>query len=229
MITINLLPEELRKKEEPSPLTKIAQSLKGQGQLFKNLAITAIIALIFLHAALFFVGMRSSATFKNMTHKYNQLLPAKKEYEALKAELDVTAKKAQAIDTLMANRFSWARKLNDLSDSMTQGIWLTGITYEEKPSEMSVQVKASSSLNGGKKEIMKAETKKVNMRYLNISGYASSMGEQGTALIGKFIQAMKDNPAFFRDFSEIKLESIKSDKILDQEVMNFKISCLFKT
>ena len=76
---------------------------------------------------------------------------------------------------------------------------------------------------------MKTETQKVNVRYLNISGYASSMGEQGTALVGKFINGMKESPAFFSDFSDIKLESIKSEKVLDQEVMSFQITCQFKS
>ena len=40
---------------------------------------------------------------------------------------------------------------------------------------------------------------------------------------------MKSNPSFFSDFTEIKLESIRTEKIFDQEVMNFKITCLFKT
>ena len=54
------------------------------------------------------------------------------------------------------------------------------------------------------------------------------MGEQGTALVGKFIQGMKDDQSFFSDFSDIKLESIKSEKVLDQEVMAFQITCQFK-
>jgi hypothetical protein len=55
------------------------------------------------------------------------------------------------------------------------------------------------------------------------------MGEQGAALVGKFIASMKDNPLFFADFADIKLESIKTEKMFDQEVMRFKIICLFKS
>ena len=227
MIKINLLPEERREKE--SSFSKISMSFKGQTELFRNLAIAAVFVVICMHIVLFFVGARSTTTSKTMSKKYHELLPTKREYEVLKSEVDVANRKAKAIDDLMANRFSWAKKLNELSDCMTQGIWLTDINYEEKLSEISVQVKAASFLGGNKKEIMKTETKKLNLRYLNISGYASSMGEQGTALIGKLIQSMKDNPPFFQDFSDIKLESIKSEKLFDQEVMNFKITCLFKT
>ena len=226
MIKINLLPEGLKREE--SPFTKIGLSFKGREAAFKNFVIALILVLVAVHVALFFIGTRSSATSKSLTQKYNSLLPGTIECAALKAETDITNKKAQSIDYLMANRFSWAMKLNSLSDSMTPGIWLTSLSYEEKPGEVSVQVKIPS-FAGGKKEEMKTETKNINLRYLNISGYASSMGEQGTVLIGKFIKSMKENESFFGDFSEIKLESIKAEKFLDQEVMSFKITCLFKT
>ena len=228
MIKINLLPQELKRDDESS-LTKIGLILKARARTFRNLGIAVILILAVAHIVLFFIGINSSEAFKNLSRKNNSLLPGKREYEALKAEVDIANKKAAAIDALMANRFIWAKKLNDLGDSMTQGIWLTDISYEEKPSEVTVQIKVPPPHDSGKKEAVKTETRKLNVRYLNISGYASSIGEQGTALVGKFIQDMKNNPSFYSDFSEIKLESIKSEKFLDQEVMVFKITCLFKT
>ena len=227
MIKINLLPEDLKKQE--SSFTRIALSFKGREGAVKNFVIALILILVAVHVALFFIGTRSSATLKSLTQKHNSLIPGMKECEALKVETDITNRKAQSIDSLMANRFSWAMKLNSLSDCMTPGIWLTSLSYEAKPGEVSVQVKIPSSPAGGKKETMKTETKNVNLRYLNISGYASGTGEQMTVLIGNFIKSMKESESFFRDFSEIKLESIKSEKFLDQEVMSFKITCLFKT
>ncbi len=227
MIKINLMPEE--QKAHESSFTKIKMSFRLHGRSLKNIVITAISVLAIVHLSLFFIVARSSSTFKSMSQKYKKLLPGRKEYEVLKDEVGSANKKAKAIEGLMANRFSWANKLNSLSDSMAQGIWLTALTYEEKPSDIPVQVKAYSSPAGNKKEIMKTETKRVNLKFLNISGYASSMGEQGTALIGKFIKGMKENPSFFSDFSDIKLESIKSEKFMDQEVMSFQITCQFKT
>jgi hypothetical protein len=221
MITINLLPQEDKKEE--SSFSKFSFSFKGQEKLVKKIAITVLLALVAMHAVLFFIGMRSSMSIRALAQKDAMLQPGKKEYEALKSEVGSVNKKASAVDALIANRFSWAKKLNDLSESMTQGIWLTEISYKETPSEISTQVKALV-----KKPITKLETKKIIFRYLNISGYASSMGEGATALVGKFINGMKENPSFFSDFTEIKLESIKSEKIFDQEVMNFRITCLFK-
>ena len=226
MIKRNLLPEEL--KEHGSSFAKMGTIFKLQQSSLRNVAIAAILILVVIHISLFFVEARSSTIFKSISQKYKKLLPGKKEYEELRTEVSITNKKAKVIEVLMANRFSWASKLNDLSDSMTPGIWLTAITYEEKPSDISVQVAIPALKAGAKRDVMKTETQKVNLRFLNISGYASSMGEQGTALVGKFIKGMKDDPTFFSDFSDIKLESIKSEKVLDQEVMAFQITCQFK-
>lgn len=226
MITINLLPEELRAKE--SSLAQFKIDFKGNARLFKNVAISAVAVLIVTHIVLFFIGARSSSLSGGLERKYSRLLPEKKEYESLKVEADIANGKAKAIDGLLANRFSWAGKLNELSDCVPQGIWLTDLSYDEKTSQIAVQVPVSSMRSGVKKEITKTETKEAVLRYLNISGYATSMGEQGTALVGKFIAQMKESAAFFADFSEIKLESIKSEKVLEQEAMSFKITCQFK-
>ena len=215
MIKINLLPEDLRK--QGSSLTNFSVDFKGREKQVIGIAVAAVIILAVVHAALFFIGYKSSAEYAAMAKKEAKLLPAKKEYESLTVEVVVSNKKAKAIDDLMANRFSWAKKLNSLSDVMVPGIWLTNIFYEEKQEDAPLQAASQGK-----------SPKKITLKYLNISGYASSMGEEGTALVGKFIKNMKDDPSFFSDFSEIKLESIRSEKVLDQEVMSFEITCLFK-
>ena len=106
----------------------------------------------------------------------------------------------------MGHRFSWARKLNALGDAVTPGIWLANLSYAEGPSGR----EAGSS------------------RILVLTGYAAGAGEQGAALVGKFIKSMKDHPAFYGDFSDIALGSIRSEKVEGQEIMNFRITCLFK-
>jgi len=241
MIKINLLPEDLRKEE--FSLKRIGIGMPGGGKLVRNAAIGIVAVLIIMHSALFLVSSTSSSAVKKLSKKFNRLLPQRKEYTALKDEVGLSNRKAKTIDDLMANRFSWAKKLNELSDSIIPGIWLTGLTYDETQGEVAVaaEVQQGPSMGmppmsgpGGAphlrtREAAAPQTKKIVLRYLVMSGYASSMGEQGTSLVGKFIKSMKDNSEFSSDFSDIKLESIKSDKIQEQEVMSFKITCSFKT
>ncbi len=227
MIEINLLPEELKKSQPRFKKFDIS------GIDFKNVPVTNIAAavvgfIVAIHVLLFLVGITSQGRLSVLSKRYNQLLPQKKESEALKAQVDAINKKVGAIDELMVKRFSWARKLNDLSDSMTPGIWLTELSYDEKVGERPVQANAKAPAGRAKKETPKATVEKVVLKYLIISGYASSMGEQGTALIGKFIKSMQDNSNFYSDINSVDLVSTKSDKVDNQDVMSFRITCLFK-
>ena len=136
------------------------------------------------------------------------------------------SKKVAAIDELMVKRSSWARKLNDLSDSITPGIWLTQLEYDEKLVE---RPKAPpSGVKPKDNQDAKPRLEKVLERYLIISGAASNSGEEGTALIGRLIKNMKENQLFYSDFSDIELGSIKREQASGQEIMTFKITCLFK-
>lgn len=221
MITINLLPEELKKKEPRFKKVDIPKvklpTLNLKNLPILKIAIGVAIAIVALQVLVIITNIYSASQLKELTKRYNDIIPKKKEADQLKAQAKSINDKIKTIDELMVKRFSWARKLNDLSDSMTPGIWLSDLTYDEKMTEKVVR------LSKGKQA-----TEKAISRYMTLSGYASSMGEQGTALIGKFIKSLKDNDNFFSDFSSIELGSIRSDRIENQEVMNFKITCLFK-
>ena len=227
MIEVNLLPEERRKKQER--FKKIDLS----GIDLKNIPIVKVAAgvfavLIIIQTLLFFIGLYGRVHFASLEKKYIDISPKKKEADALKFQIDNITKKVKAIDELMVNRFSWARKLNALSESMTQGVWLTEIHYDEKIIDRVVTPPAPQKIKGKAEELVKPVTEKIAAKYLIMSGYALNTNGEGTALIGKFIKTLKANDNFYSDFSDIQLGSIKRDKMEDQEVMSFKITCLFK-
>lgn len=227
MIEINLLPEDLKKSQ--SHLKKMEMpELSLQNIPVLKVAAAFVGALIAFHLILFFIGLYSKANLNSLSKRYNELLPKKKEADSLKSQVELINKKVSAIDELMVKRFSWAKKLNDLSDSITPGVWLVEVLYEERLGERPGQAISRGSNQKGKKEAFRPGIEKTTLKYLIISGYASSMGEQGAALIGKFIKSLKDNESFYAHFSNIELGSIRSDRVQDQEVMNFKITCSFK-
>ena len=230
MIEINLLPEEMRKKEPRFKKIDFSgfnmSEIKMQNVPVKRIAIIAALVLVSFHAILLGIGVYSISSGRSSSAQYRSILSQKNEYDSLKSRLDLINRKVGTIDELMVKRFSWAKKLNALSDSMTPGIWLSNLSYEEKLGEKISGSKSqqSSDKKGSKKG---ASDKKV-FKYMVLSGYASSMGEEGTALIGKFIKSLKDNPDFYSDFIDIELGVIRSDRVTNQEVMSFKITCLFK-
>lgn len=228
MIEINLLPEEFKKKE-PKFKKMDLSGVNLQNIPVLKIAGLFLAALVMIQIALFLINIYGNSVLAGLSKKYKELSPRKSEAEALKTQVDTVNKKVNAIDELMVKRFGWAKKLNDLSDSMTPGIWLTELSYDEKVVDRIVQQDARVTGNAkGKKDLPKPSTEKVLSRYLILSGYASSMGEEGTALIGKFIKNLKDNSSFYSDFGTIELGVIRRDKVEDQEVMSFKITCLFK-
>jgi hypothetical protein len=207
VIEINLLPEELRKK--PSPFSGI--NLKKLD--VKNIPIYGIAAgigaaIISVHIVLFLTGISLNAQLISETKKYNAILPENKVADALKAKVADINKRSGAIDELIVKRFSWASKMKYLSDCVTPGIWLSELDYDER----AVFGNAKTAMAGA----------------LVISGYAAGAGEQGTALIGKFIKSLQDNKSFYSDLSAVDLVSTKSDQVDGQDVMSFKINCFFK-
>lgn len=224
MIEINLLPEEMRKA--PSRFKNIEMpAIDIRNIPLVKVAILFVGSVLLIQLIVFVIGALGKMNLDSIQKRYNSILPSKKKADTLKSQIDLINKKVLAIDGLMVNRFSWARELNALSDSMTPGIWLTSLSYDEK---LTLAPGTKGSGSKIKNETSKASTEKVLLKYLVISGCASSRGEEGTALVGKFIKSLKDNNEFYKYFRDIELGSIKTGKIEDQEVMSFKITCFFK-
>jgi hypothetical protein len=184
---------------------------------------------VVLQVILFFLGVFSRTYLGSLEKRCIEISPKNKEADLLKGQVEVINQKVSVIDELMVDRFSWSKKLGDLSDCVTSGIWLTEVSCNDKVSEKSA-ARGARAANVGEEtlERLKPVAEKSISRYLVISGYASSKGEEGTALIGKFIKSLKDNRDFYSDFSDIELGGIRRDKTEDQEVMGFRITCLFK-
>ena len=216
MIEINLLPEERRKKQEHFHATDLLSLKKLQNIPVKTLILLTVGIFMAIQMVLSMAMFFSKLGYASVNKKYAVISPKKKIADELKSQADIMKRKVAAIDELMVNRFGWSRKLNDLSDCMIPGIWLTQLEYDEKMGERTTQ-------SSGKEKVLE----KTVLRYLIISGYALNSGGEGTAVVGKFIKTLKSNSSFYSDFKEIELGSIKGEKLDDQDVMNFKITCLF--
>ena len=228
MIEINLLPEERKKKKSRF------QGINPRGIDLRNIPARGIIyvvlaALVFLQVLLFSAGIYCRANYNALGSQYKNISPEKTEADRLNFQSGEIKKKVAAIDELMVNRFRWAKKLNDLSDSMTASAWLTELSYEEKVLER-LQTRAEAALKDKEARAIppRPVTERVLTRYMVISGYVLNSSGEGTAVIGKFIKNLKDNKDFYSDFNDIQLDSIKREKVDDQEAMRFKIACLFK-
>lgn len=64
--------------------------------------------------------------------------------------------------------------------------------------------------------------------YLIIQGSCASRAKDEPALIGRFMQNLKEEASFSSDFAEIELGPIKKSLIKQTEIMDFDLSCQFK-
>lgn len=226
MIEINLLPETQKKRQERFKKLDISTlDLQKIPVLQILLACAAFLAI--LQLVLFFAGSYTQRSYRRLDGEYKDILPKKMESDILKAQAEAINKKIAAINELMVNRFAWAKKLSDLSDCMIPGIWLSELHYDEKMADR-VYTPEGKGARGIGIIPAKPVAQKVLTRYLIISGYALNSQNEGTSSIGKYIKTLKENSSFYSDFSDIELGAIKRDKIEDQEVMSFTITCLFK-
>lgn len=227
MIEINLLPQERKKKRA------LFHGINMRGVDMRNIPARGIIytvlaALALLQISLFAAGIYCRASHNALESQYKNISPEKAEADRLNLQAAEIKKKVAAIDELMVNRFRWGKKLNDLSDSVTASIWLTELSYEEKVLErLQARAEAAPKDKEAKAIPPRPVTEKVLSKYMVISGYVLNSSGEGTAAIGRFIKNLKDNRDFYSDFNDIQLDSIRREKIGDQEAMRFKVTCLF--
>lgn len=61
-----------------------------------------------------------------------------------------------------------------------------------------------------------------------IEGSVISKSEEAMAFVGKFMKNVKDDQRFFKDFKNIKLESVQRKNKEERDVVDFKISLYFQ-
>lgn len=67
-----------------------------------------------------------------------------------------------------------------------------------------------------------------NENRLIIEGSVVSKSEEAMAFVGKFMKNLKDDQVFFKDFSNIKLESVQRRNKEEKDIVEFKIALYFQ-
>ena len=225
MVEINLLPEEIKKKKRSASGINMS-AIKLPSLPIISLAAAAVGIVLAVQLVFLVIGFMKDATFKSLRQEYRSTLSKKRETEKLKLQVDNMNRRVAAINELMVRRFSWEKKLGSLSDSMTPGIWLTELEYDEELIDAPRRADSTSmkKVSGENRQAVE----KILSKHFVLSGAAYSKGEDGTALIGRFMKNLKDNPEFYSDLSDIEFGAIKTYKEDDQEIMMFEITCFLK-
>ena len=164
-------------------------------------------SLVLLHFILICLTSANKRELGKLQSDWQQLTPKVVEIKNTKAQLERIAQKIPLIEGLFKRRVLWSKKLNQLSDLIIPGVWLD---------ELSVKTE-------------EGKVRGIPIKYLIIRGSAASRVKDEPALIGKFMQNLKENPSFSEDFSMIELGPMKKRQIEETEIMDFVLICQFKT
>lgn len=216
MIEINLLPVEMRKKQTP----KFAMP-----NVFNRAFILPLVGgILALHGLLILLVAYQRIDLANVGHRVELLKEATKETTRKKVESKANAERLGQMESLTERKFSWARVLNVLSDSVPKGMWLRRFAVTEETRTVAPD-KQDKPAQGSKKRTSLPAEQKVKM--LKLEGSVLGSGQE-TATIGRFIKALKDDRSFVAVFDEVEFFNITQRKIKSFDVYDFSIFCVFK-
>ncbi|MFA6217356.1 MAG: PilN domain-containing protein [Candidatus Omnitrophota bacterium] len=155
MITINLLPEDLKLKAKP---TGTSFELK----YFLLLIPLFLAIVILLHFYLGFTSLLKAARVSALTNTWKQLQPKMLELNNFNQGAAAQSSDDQLIGQYLAQRICWSMKLNKLSNHLPDGVWfnnlaigsqeflLSGTVVSLQKEEMNLINKFISNLNADK-------------------------------------------------------------------------------
>lgn len=210
-LEINLLPEELKKKRESHI------KLPSAVFIIFPLVIVALALSLFIHIGLIFAVNMKKAALEAKAAQWREIQPEKNELEKTIRERAKIKHDIALLDNLIEERILWSEKLNSISNLALPGMWFTELSINKK------------TLTAGTKEADKFKRKltgrALNLVYLYIEGAVTSRAGEELAVIGKFIEELKNSENFIKDFSDIELETTELKTVKGNEVMKFKIHC----
>ncbi|MFA4909176.1 MAG: hypothetical protein WC583_05930 [Candidatus Omnitrophota bacterium] len=129
MIEINLLPQELHKENRsPGEGTAFTLSLR----LLAAISAAGLLFVFFLNVFFFFAITSKKAQLSVLEQKWEQMLPAMKEFEQKKKVLESFSRDSRTVAALSAARINWSDKLERLAVVVPPGVWFNALTCSDK-------------------------------------------------------------------------------------------------
>ena len=219
MIRVNLLPKEFR-SVETNGLS--LHSFTTRRNLVYFVALLIVLEIGFFMESTFSAGPR----IRSLEVEMESLEPQMKVVRLMEGKLQNIQVINSQLKFYMDRPFYWTEILNELSESMIPGLWLTHV--EAKRQEFhagELQDRQGSQQQTGKAGVNAARREKRVV--LVLRGRAAVYGDE-TAALGKFIQRLKDQEAFSHLTEDIYLESINRVHLSEKQLFEFSIFCVLK-
>ena len=199
MITINLLPKEIQKERKLNTLKSLIITVVG-----------SLLAFFLVVWILLGLNLRvRKARLNSLNKRWESLVPVVNEVVKLEEYKKTLEKRVRLVDDLLHRRMLWAKKLNDISRLIPDGVWLRSLRIGQK------------SLTGPADEVIS------NKALIMDSICVSLKGEEMLDLVGRFMANLKDDKGFFQDFVDIRLGTCQREQRGSLETMNFELTLWF--
>lgn len=205
MITINLLPYELRPVKR-TPLPYLASGL--------------VLALVILGVLLkgFINQVRIGdvrADLREHEAALEQLAPVVDTYNELSQRQLRLREKVDAITEITSDRVIWSQQLFHLARLALDNFWYDGIRVGSKTITIT---KTEYDPKTKKKKVIQVKSKR---QILTVSGFVTGGGERGG--LGPFIRGTENDPEFSRLFQLESVEELVDTEFAGKRVRRFEI------
>ena len=222
MIEINLLPESMRREKREGGKEIFLFSIGG-------LLVGLLVLTWILLSGQIVVANRK---ISHLEREWKELLPITEETAMLIEKKRQLEERGTVLDALMKGRFLWAKKLNQISNLVPEGVWLSNISLGTKvemvPSKQSAKAKGKVAGDETQPQPPPLEKKEIKVLVIRGSTVSVKKGEEIVDLVGTFINRLREDETFFKDFSSIELGPGQRGMIGGIDIWNFELNLPFK-
>ena len=182
MIEINLLPEELKPKEERISVEQLRKIL-----LFILPAAFGLLVIVHLFLGGFL--LLKSLQHKILNKKWTQLSSQFQKVNEWKRQYNISSQQIEQMDKMLAQRITISDKMQILSKVLPNGIWFNHLN--------------------------------LNNKEFNLKGSVVSMTKNQMHLLNLFLNRLKEDELFFKDFVRLELGHMSMRILGGFSIMDF--------
>jgi type IV pilus assembly protein PilN len=204
MIEINLLPEELRRRNKGLGLPKAAQA--GIAGL--------VIAVALMASVSYYQKAQLARVNADVTRVEAKVRQMQDDIQLVDRLVDVKTRimrRLGAIETLDRNRAAWVQNMEDLATVIPQFLWLSEFQQGNGRSEQHTRTR-----RGGPEPTVNADSVATVNNTLTLKGYSYTVSS-----LANFILNLQDSPRF----SNIQLSYARAADLNERHVYDFQVVC----
>lgn len=198
MVKVNLLRPELGKVKRVG--SSVSLPRLRFGRLEKNIFLLALLFFI-LGVGLALHRLYLEKNFTQITNQYSKAAKARDEVSGLNKEKEKLNRQVYFLEGYLKREIIWSQKLEQMRNLIPPEVWLKKFSYEAKPAQ-----------------------DKYGGPYLYLSGGLTPTKQTSAiGILSNFINQLKENKDFSRDFENPILSDVKTEVSNNVGVMSFVI------